>query len=143
MPAAAPLPPLPPEDQLHAVARTFYDKVYAHPWIGAYFRHVDQARQELKLVRFFLMSWHDPAFGPMQGEYLRDEHAHMYIPPALFDLRQTLFAEALREHGHDEAMVRAFLEFNERWRPYVVKRSPDECTPVLPGGPILQVPPPG
>lgn len=140
-PAAPPLPPLPSEDELHAVARTFYDKVYAHPWIGRFFHGVDQNRQELKLVRFFLMSWHDPAFGPLQGEYLRDEHAHMYITPALFDLRQELFAAAVREHGHDEARVRAFLEFNERWRPYVVKASIDECVPSIEGE-LVAIPPP-
>lgn len=142
MSAAPPPPPLPSEDELHAIARAFYDKVYAHPWIGQIFRHVDQARQQLKLVRFFLMSWHDPGFEAMQGEYLREEHSHVYVTPALFDLRQALLREALRERDHDEAMVRAFLAFDERWRPYVVKRSIDECTPVLPGGPILHATPP-
>lgn len=139
---AAPLPPLPAEDELQAVARTFYDKVYAHPWIGQFFRHVDQARQEVKLVRFFLMSWSDPAFGTMQGQYLREEHSNMYITSELFDLRQTLFAQTLREHGYDDALVEAFLAFNERWRPYVCKSSIEECEPTYPGEEIVVVPPP-
>lgn len=134
--------PLPSDDELHAIAHAFYDKVYAHPWIGRFFEGVDQAHQELKLVRFFHMSWHDPVFGQLQGQYLKEEHAHMYIPAALFDVRQELFAAAMRERGHDEALVEAFLAFNETWRPYVVKASPRECTDAYSGHAILEVPPP-
>ena len=134
--------PLPADEVLHAIARAFYDKVYAHPWIGRFFQGVDQARQELKLVRFFHLSWHDPVFAQIQGQYLKEEHAHMYITPALFDLRQELFAAAMRELGHDEALVRAFLAFNESWRPYVVKGSVAECTDELTGRGIVEVPPP-
>lgn len=147
MDSAAPVPhvpfPLPPDDELHAIARVFYDKVYAHPWIGRFFQGVDQARQELKLVRFFHMSWDDRMYAQLQGQYLKEEHAHMFIPAALFDVRQALFAAAMRERGHDEALVQAFLAFNETWRPYVVKASPHECTDAFTGHPIVDVPPPG
>ncbi|WP_266215163.1 group I truncated hemoglobin [Paraliomyxa miuraensis] len=138
----APLPPLPPEEELSALAKTFYDKVYAHPWIGRFFRHVDQARQEVKLVRFLLLSWGDASFGSYQGQYLREEHANLYITDELFDLRQALFAETLREHGHGGALVGAFLAFNERWRSFVVKRSVQECEPTYPGEEIVVVPRP-
>lgn len=133
---------LPADEELHAIARAFYDKVYAHPWIGRFFEGVDQPNQELKLVRFFHLSWDDPLFGQLQGQYLKDEHAHMYITPALFDLRQELFAAAVREQGHDEALVQAFLAFNEIWRPYVVKASKRECTDAFTGHGIVDVPPP-
>lgn len=130
------------DPELFAIARTFYDKVYAHPWIGVFFRSVDQGRQETKLVRFFHMSWDDPMYAQMQGHYLKEEHAHMFIPAELFDLRQTLFAEAMVEHGHPEALVQTFLEFNERWRPFVVKASIDECSNEYTGHSIVEVPPP-
>lgn len=142
MSSPAPALPLPSDAELHALARTFYDKVYAHPWIGQFFRNVDQAHQELKLVRFFHLSWHDPMYGPLQGKYLEQEHAHMYITPALFELRQALFAQAVREHDHPEALVQAFLAFNEQWRPYLVKASLDECTDAYTGLEIVAVPPP-
>jgi hemoglobin len=134
--------PLPSDDELHAIARAFYDKVYAHPWIGQYFAGVDQARQELKLVRFFHLAWNDVIYAQLQGQYLKEEHAHMVIPPALFDLRQALMAEAMRELGHDEALVHAVLAFNEVWRPYVVKASRQECTKAFGGHAILDIPPP-
>ena len=134
---------LPTDDELHAIARAFYDKVYAHPWIGRFFEGVDQARQELKLVRFFHLSWSDPTYGQLQGQYLKDEHAHMYITAALFDVRQELFAAAVRERGHDEALVQAFLAFNETWRPYVVKASKRECSDAFTGHGIVDVPSPG
>jgi hemoglobin len=137
-----PAMPLPPDDVLHAIARAFYDKVYAHPWIGRFFQGVDQGRQELKLVRFFHLSWHDPLYAELQGQYLKQEHAHLYITPALFELRQALFAEAMRELGHDEALVSAFLAFNECWRPYVVKASKSECSDAYTGHGIVEVPPP-
>lgn len=144
MDSAVPDPavPLPADDELHAIARAFYDKVYAHPWLGRYFEGVDQPHQELKLVRFFHLSWHDPMFAALQGQYLKEEHAHMYITPALFDLRQELLLEAVRERGHDEGVVQAFLAFNESWRRYVVKASRRECTDAYTGHPIVDVPPP-
>jgi hemoglobin len=142
VPPIALLPPLPSDAELYAIARVFYDKVYAHPWIGRFFHGVDQARQEQKLVRFFHLSWHDPRDAPLQGKYLEQEHAHLHITPALFELRQALFAEAVRERGHDEALVQAFLAFNDMWRPYVVKASIDECSAAY-AGHIVDVPPPG
>lgn len=143
--AAPPSPapaPLPSDEVLHAIARVFYDKVYAHPWIGRFFRGVDQSRQELKLVRFFHLSWDDPMGDGFQGQYLEDEHAHMYITGELFDLRQELFAAAMRELGHEEPLVQRFLAFNDRWRPYVVKASVDECSDAFTGHGIVQVPRP-
>jgi len=134
--------PLPADDVLHALARAFYDKIYAHPWIGRFFVGVDQGRQELKLVRFFHLAWDDPMYGELQGQYLEQEHAHLYITSALFELRQTLFAAAMRELGHDEALVSAFLAFNERWRPYVVKASKSECSDAFTGHGIVEIPPP-
>jgi len=124
------MPLLPPEP-LAAVVHAFYDRVYAHPWIGQYFAHVDQAHQELKLVRFLQMSWDDQSFSEMQAQYLQQEHAHMYIPAALFDLRDRLFSEAVRACGHGEREVEAFLQFNGRWRPHVVKDSIEDCSSVL------------
>ncbi len=125
---ALPSIPLPPLSRLEAVVHTFYDKVYAHPWIGRFFRHVDQEHQETKLVRFFQLSWEDQSFPEMQAQYLRQEHVHMYITTELFELRQQLFAEALREHGSDEREVEIFLKFNDLWRPSVVKESIDQCS---------------
>ena len=48
----------------------------------------------------------------------------------------------LRERGHDEAVVQAFLAFNESWRSYVVKASRRECTDALTGHGIIDVPAP-
>lgn len=144
MDSAAPEPavPLPADDELHAIVRAFYDEVYAHPWLGRFFEGVDQAHQERKLVRFFHLAWDDPFYGKLQGEYLKDEHAHMYITAELFDLRQELLLAAVRERGHDEAVVQAFLAFNESWRSYVVKASRRECTDALTGHGIIDVPAP-
>lgn len=120
--------PLLPTEQLHAVVTHFYDLVYAHPWIGQFFTKVDQRNQETKLVRFFQMSWDDRAYPEMQAQYLRQEHAHMYITEELFELRQALFSRAVRDLGHGPEVVEAFAVFNELWRAHVVKRSIDECS---------------
>lgn len=123
-----PLMPLLAPERLEAVVTTFYDLVYAHPWIGRFFTEVDQEIQEFNLVRFIQMSWDDKAYPKRQARYMRHQHAHMFITDELFDLRQALFAEALRHHGHGEDVVDAFLDFNERWRPDVVKSSIEDCS---------------
>lgn len=121
------IPLLPPEP-LQAVVTRFYDLVYTHPWIGRFFADVDQRNQETKLVRFLQMSWDDRAYPELQAQYLRQEHAHMYVTEELFELRQVLFSAAVRDLGHGEEVVRAFEVFHDLWRAQIVKRSLDECS---------------
>lgn len=135
-----PLAPLLPREPLAAVVSTFYDRVYAHPWIGRYFAKVDQRIQEFELVLFIEASWEDRAYPKRQLQYMQAQHAHVFVTDALFDLRQALFTEALRHHGHDERVVEAFLHFHERWRPLVVKSSVAECSDAISA--ILAFPPP-
>lgn len=135
-----PLAPLLSREQLEAVVSTFYDRVYAHPWIGRFFARVDQRIQEFSLVLFIEASWDDRAYPRRQMQYMRAQHAHVLVTDALFDLRQALFAEALRHHGHDDGIVEAFLHFNERWRPMLVKSSIAECSDAI--SEILAFPPP-
>ncbi|MCA9706632.1 MAG: hypothetical protein KDK70_12335 [Myxococcales bacterium] len=120
--------PLLPQAQLEAVVTSFYDMVFAHPWIGQFFTHVDQRNQETKLVRFFQMSWDDRAYPDMQAQYIRQEHAHMYITDELFELRSALFSDAVRKHGHGQDVVEAFEVFNDIWRASVIKASVEDCS---------------
>lgn len=126
-----PLMPLLTPEQLEAVVTTFYDRVYAHPWIGQFFTTVDRKIQEFNLVHFIQRSWDDKAYPKRQARTLWHQHAHLFIGDELFDLRQELFAEALRHHGHGKDVVEAFLDFNERWRGVVVKSSIEECSDML------------
>lgn len=126
-----PLAPLLPREPLAAVVSTFYERVYAHPWIGRFFAGVDPRIQALNLVLFIESSWEDRAYPKRQERYLWCQHAHVFITGPLFDLRQALFADALRHHGHGDAIVEAFRHFDERWRPHVVKASIGECSDMI------------
>ena len=126
-----PLMPLLAPAQLEAVVDTFYDRVYAHPWIGRFFGAVDQDIQAFNLVRFIQVSWSDEAYPTRQAQFIQQVHAHMFITEELFALREDLFAEALRHHGHGEDMVEAFHDFDRRWRDQVVKGSVEECSDAL------------
>lgn len=104
-----------------AVSRRFYDAIYRHPELSPFFENVDQRRQEAKLVRFIQLAWNDSLMHRMHGRYLHEEHEHMHLTDALFDLRHELFDVALREQGLSPSEVEDLLRFNESWRRDVVE----------------------
>ncbi len=106
---------------LEKVHKIFYDKVYAHPWLGKYFEGHSQEAIEKRQTQFMA--------GKMGGdvEYWGKDpymaHRAMYIPPELFELRSRLLEEALVEAGVPEDLRRRWLKIDNAFRRQIVNPS--------------------
>ena len=104
---------------VRAVLEDFYPKVYADARLGPFFRGVTIERAIDKQYSFLRLA--------MTGEKIyfgdrpRNAHHWMIVPHELFDFRQSLMVQTLREHGLGDAQIRRWTRFEEYFRPDIVK----------------------
>lgn len=114
---------------VRAVLEAFYPKVYANERLAPFFKGTTIQRAIDKQYVFLRQS--------MTGEKTdfvdtpRNTHHWMIITHELFELRQSLMEETLREHGLTEAQLRRWTRFEEHYRPDIVKST---VWPRLEGG---------
>jgi hemoglobin len=106
---------------LERVHKVFYDKVYAHPWLGRFFDGHDQATIEQRQTRF--MAEKMGADVDYFGKEPAMAHRHMYITRELFDLRHDLLRQALEDVGVPEALRRRWLAIDYAFIGLIVKES--------------------
>ncbi|MCC6209154.1 MAG: group 1 truncated hemoglobin [Gammaproteobacteria bacterium] len=106
---------------LEKVHKTFYDKVYAHPWLGQFFKGHDQKIIELRQTQFMGEKFGGDIRYP--GMDLELAHRRMYIPPELFELRQNLLRESLQEAGVARDNIRRWLRIDSAFHRQIVKKS--------------------
>lgn len=111
---------------LRSVSKAFYDKVYAHPWIGQYFKDVDQKVIESQQVDFMAQV----LGGPQKycGKFVPEAHAHMLITEELFVLREKLLLDAMTECDCPVELRDRWLKVDRAFKAKVVKKSEAECT---------------
>jgi len=109
---------LPVLEQVHKV---FYDKVYAHPWLGRFFAGHDQVSLERRQTQFMA----EKMGGDVEyyGKGPAMAHRHMYITRELYDLRHELLRQALEEVGVPELLRRRWLAIDYAFIRLVVKDS--------------------
>ncbi len=95
---------------LERVHKRFYDKVYAHPWLGQFFEGHSQAAIELRQTQF--MAEKMGSKHPYPGRDLPLAHRRMYISEELLKLRQALLREALEEEGVCEELITRWLRID-------------------------------
>lgn len=106
---------------LEKVHKIFYDKVYAHPWLGQFFQGHDQKIIELRQTQFMGEKFGGDIRYP--GMDLELAHRRMYITPELFALRQRLLRESLQEAGVAGEHIRRWLRIDSAFQRQIVKRS--------------------
>ncbi len=95
---------------LERVHRRFYDKVYAHPWLGRFFEGHDQRAIELRQTQFMAEKFGADLRYP--GMELELAHRRMFIPERLLRVRQGLLREALEEEGLAEPLIQRWLRID-------------------------------
>lgn len=105
-------------DVILKVSKIFYDKVYAHPWIGLYFKEIPQEHIENQQADFVSGSLKGPKI--YSGRMPNDAHPHMVITDELFDLRSKLLKESLEEAGVEEELQEIWLSIDESFRKTIV-----------------------
>jgi len=112
---------LPAMEHVHTV---FYDKVYAHPWIGKFFEGHDQKAIELRQTQFMAEKMGSKT--PYPGKALPLAHRRMYITQELLEIRQGLLREALQEEGLSEALIKRWLKVDHAFWHHISNQSMKE-----------------
>jgi ferredoxin/truncated hemoglobin YjbI len=107
---------------VRAVLEAFYAKVYAHPQLSPFFHGVTMERAIDKQYSFLWQSMTGQKV--YMGDRPRNAHHWMIITHALFDLRQVLMVETLREHGLSALQIERWTRLEAHYRPDMVKSSP-------------------
>jgi truncated hemoglobin YjbI len=107
---------------LTRILTRFYARVFVDPQLAPFFQQITQDRAIQKQYEFLadLMSGERNYFG------LNPFNAHhwMVISDALFDYREELFEQVLREHGLPPELIRRWMALHERFRSDIVKAAP-------------------
>lgn len=107
------------------VHKIFYDKIYADPWIGLYFKGIDQKTIEDQQTDFMIQSMGGPK--NYCGKFPIPAHKHMFITNELFDLRHQLLTDSLKEAGVPDELAQYWLKIDGAFRKGIVKASIDDC----------------
>jgi len=94
-------------EHVHTV---FYDKVYAHPWLGNFFIGHNQKAIELRQTQF--MAEKMGSKSAYLGRELPLAHRRMYITEELLETRKGLLREALQEEGLSEKLILRWLKID-------------------------------
>jgi len=109
---------LPVLEQVH---KLFYDKVYAHEWLGQFFIGHDQSSIEQRQTLFMAEKMGgDVDYWGKQPEMA---HRQMYITRELFDLRHELLHQALVEADVAEELIERWLAIDNAFIRVIVKDS--------------------
>ena len=107
------------------VHKTFYAKVYAHPWLRGFFIGVGQEHQINQLTDFMVGLFGGPRM--YSGRLPNKAHPHLLVTDEVFDIRHDLLRQAIEEAGIDNDLAAIWLERDELFRKVIVKTSVSEC----------------
>jgi hemoglobin len=106
---------------LQKVHKIFYDKVYAHAWLGQFFAGHDQKAIEDRQTSFMAEKMGGSA--PYLGKELKLVHETMYITRELFEIRKALLEDSLQEAGVDEVLIMRWLKIDSAFKHHIIKDS--------------------
>lgn len=110
---------------LARVHRRFYDKLFEHPVLGAFFRNNQQQHQEDQQTDFMAAQFGGPnRYG---GRFPDAAHQHMFITEAHFELRSQILSETLDECGVAPVLRDQWLAVDSKFKKMIVKMTVDEC----------------
>lgn len=104
---------------MQKVHRIFYDKVYAHPWLGQFFTGHSQIAIENRQTSFMA----EKMGGPFEyaGKEIEMVHEAMFIIEELFGLRQYLLEESLKQAGIGAKLRQRWLRIDGAFKKKIVK----------------------
>lgn len=106
---------------LQRVHKLFYDKVYAHDWLGQFFAGHSQQAIEDRQTSFMAEKMGGP--DPYLGKEIRMVHEAMYIDRELFELRHELLDASIREAGVPDDLRERWLRIDSAFMQKIIKPS--------------------
>ena len=106
---------------LRKAHKIFYDKVYAHHWLGKFFEGHTQKIIEDKQSSFMAEKMGSTA--PYLGKEIKMVHEAMYITKELFEIRHGLLDESIREAGVNDILRKRWLRIDNAFMRLIIKDS--------------------
>lgn len=106
---------------LQKVHKIFYDKVYAHQWLGRFFEGHNQKIIEDKQSSFMAEKMGSTA--PYLGKEIKMVHEAMYITKELFHIRHRLLDDSIKEAGVNDALRKRWLRIDNAFMRLIIKDS--------------------
>ena len=126
---------------LENVQKIFYNIAFQDPWLAPYF--TDKPQQLLEDQQTDFMSFLMGGPNRYTGKTPRAAHQHMVIRDELFEHRQKLLSQALKQAGIADDMAIEWLEADATLKRSIVKESAADCKQAYPTQQILDYPKPG
>lgn len=112
-------------EAIDRVMKTFYDKIYAHPWIGKYFQEIDQKIIESQQGDFIQRSF---GGGPVySGKLPIPAHKNMFITEELYELRHQLLIESIKAEGIPQEVADRWIVIDDAFRKGLIKKNISDC----------------
>lgn len=126
---------------LERVHKIFYDKLFAHPWLGGFFEGKKRWLLEEQQTEFLIGVFGGPRIyggrGPLEA------HQHMFITEEIFNIRHALLQESLNEARVPARLQERWLRADQSMSRAVVKENPDQCRGRYNNEGIMVIPKPG
>lgn len=106
---------------LEQVHKLFYDKIYAHPWLGAFFKEHKQEFIERRQSDFMAEKMGSSKI--YMGKQPLIAHRAMYITEELFEIRQKLLLDTLQEFGLPAELIHKWMRIDAAFKKQIVKKS--------------------
>ena len=106
-------------DGILKVVKIFYDKVYADPWMSLFFAKIPQEHIENQQTDFMCGAMGGPKI--YCGRMPVDAHEHICITEELFDARDELLEESLKEANVDPEVAKAWMKIDQAFKSGLVK----------------------
>jgi len=128
------------EKIIFKINEKFYEKVYEHPWLKDVFKVTDQKFITEQQTAFMLgaLGGEKKYFGRMPS----DAHPHIYIDEEMWLTREVLLQEAFNETKAPIELQTKWLKIDNAFKASILKKSIDECVPMIKMDGIIVVPNP-
>ena len=114
-------------DCLERVHKIFYDKLFAHPFVGQFFKGVNQKTQEAQQTDFMSQPMGGPAV--YCGKFPIPAHSHMFITEEIFNIRNQMLRDSLKEAGVPDDLALLWLQIDSAFKNGIVKKTIEDCKP--------------
>lgn len=112
-------------DAVIRVTRSFYDKVYADPWLSQFFAGIPRDHIESQQVDFMQAAL--GGFNQYGGKTPPSAHKHINITEEVYLYREALLKQAFVECAANDILVDMWLKIDGTFKNRVVKQSIEDC----------------
>jgi len=113
------------KEVLQKVHKTFYDKLYKHPWLKDFFLGTEQELIENQQTDFITKAMGGP--NKYIGRDPIQAHKPMFITEEQFEIRHALLKESIKENSVSEENMNAWLKIDYAFKFAICKKSINDC----------------